>query len=346
MKNTFWCNKIVALLLLSFLPSTLIAHHSVDGTYDESKEIEIAGEITAIRWRNPHVSFSVAATNDAGVTEEWNIETSSLSTLRRRGVSQDFMAVGDSVRVFGIAARRDPTGMHARNLLLPNGAEFLLEDGGTPHWRGISKSTEGNPNLGRLGDSSSPELGIFRVWSLPTELGGGSLWNSSYPLTESARVSENAFDMLTDNITLNCQPKGMPTIMEQPYPISFEQQGENIILRIEEYDSVRTIHMDSASAATPQDLEPARMGYSVGQWEGETLVVTTTNIGWRHFNGRGIPLSEHAQIIERWTASEDGSRLDYSMTTIDPQTFTSPVELKRSRLWYPEAKVSPYQCDY
>ncbi len=342
MSISLWI-KAAAISAISLHALSLMAHHSVDGTYDENRELEISGVITNIRWRNPHVGFNLSVTNTQGQLEDWSVETSSLSSLRRRGVTPDFMRVGDHIQVYGIAARRDPTGIHALSLLLPDASEFILEDGGEPHWADVSRATEGNPNLGRPGDASSPELGIFRVWSLPTELGGGSLWNSSYPLTPLARKSVEAFDLLNDNIARNCAAKGMPTMMEQPYPIAFEKQGNNIVLRVEEYDALRVIDMENTTP--PLTATPSPTGYSVGRWEGKTLVVTTTQIDWPHFDGRGIPLSPEAQIIERWTPSDDGSQLHYSLTTIDPQTFTQPVELKRTRLWYPDAVISPYQCD-
>ena len=63
------------------------------------------------------------------------------------------------------------------------------------------------------------------------------------PMTEAARTALQQF-----NPTLNCVPKGMPTIMDQPFPIAFEDREAQILLRIEEYDIVRTIHMDREAA--------------------------------------------------------------------------------------------------
>ena len=60
---------------------------------------------------------------------------------------------------------------------------------------------------------------------------------NAYPLTPAARAQLAEFDRSTDNPTANCVPKGMPTIMEAPYPIEFvRQDGGDILLKLEEYD--------------------------------------------------------------------------------------------------------------
>lgn len=88
----------------------------------------------------------------------------------------------------------------------------------------------------------------------------------------------------------------------------------------EEFDTVRTIHMNAGSGSRP--ATPSLLGYSVGRWEGPTLVVTTTGVSWRHFDQVGVPLGTAATIVERFTPTPDGSRLDYEMTVTDPATFT------------------------
>ena len=50
------------------------------------------------------------------------------------------------------------------------------------------------------------------------------------------------------------------------------------------------------------------------------------------------------EIDERFTPTEDGSRLDYAMTVTDPSTFTEPVRLEKYWLWFPQVTVEPYEC--
>ena len=134
----------------------------------------------------------------------------------------------------------------------------------------------------------------------------------------------------------------MPTIMEQPYPMDFVQQGENIVLRTEEYDIGRTIHMDADESPVDQPRSP--LGYSVGRWEGDTLVVTTTRLNWPYFDQTGIPRSVDSELVERFIPTEDGSRLDYELTVTDPVNFTEPVTEEKYWLYLPGEVVLPFDC--
>jgi hypothetical protein len=134
----------------------------------------------------------------------------------------------------------------------------------------------------------------------------------------------------------------MPTIMEQPYPMEFVQQGDRILLRMEEYDTVRTIHM--SDKVVPSSLPGHRLGRSVGRWDGKTLVVQTDGITWPHLDSSGTPLSPKARLVERFTTTPDGARLEYSLTVTDPQFLARAVELKRSWVARPNESVKPYNC--
>ena len=130
--------------------------------------------------------------------------------------------------------------------------------------------------------------------------------------------------------------------MEQPYPMEIVEQGDTIVLRIEEYDTIRTVHMNQTAA--PADEPFSKLGYSTGRWEGDTLVVTTTNVNWPHFDSVGIPLSDAVEIVERFIPSADGSTLDLVMTVTDPATFTESVEVGKTFLAIPGIQVEPYEC--
>ena len=75
-----------------------------------------------------------------------------------------------------------------------------------------------------------------------------------------------------------------------------------------------------------------------------TLVVRTTGIDYGHFNQTGIPLTDGVEIEERFTPSEDGSRMDYKMKVTDAAIFTEPVELHKYWLYIPGVTVEPYDC--
>jgi hypothetical protein len=161
------------------------------------------------------------------------------------------------------------------------------------------------------------------------------------PLTPAAQAAVAEFNPVEQSTAPGCTPKGMPDIMNQPFPIELVDRGDTILLRIEEYDTVRTIHMrsDANAAAEPETA----LGYSTGRWEGPTLVIDTSRINdAQYINNRGVPLGAGAQLLERFTRSADGSRLHYSLTITAPESLAEPVEQKRS--WVPGDRVMPFNC--
>jgi hypothetical protein len=313
------------------------AHHS--GSEYAPNTVEIEGTLLEVAWQNPHVHFFVRAKDEKGNLVTWDIEANSLSILRRTDATPENLKVGDSVKVAGAPSRQAPNRMWAMNILAANGREIVLGPGMKPRWTANALGAKSTWFEG--GTAANKAAGIFRVWS--TKFGEpGGLWRRDYPLTDAAKKARASFDLLTDSVAPGCRPKGMPTIMEQPYPLEFMKKGNDIVLRLEEYDTVRTIVMmpDAKFDALPKTL----LGRSKGAWEGDTLVVTTNRIEWAYIDPSGIPQGPSSSIVERFTPTPDGTRLNYTMTITDPATFTSPLELKRSWVWRPDETVKPYNC--
>jgi hypothetical protein len=328
------------------LPAAAAAHHSFFGRFDTERLVELEGDVTAMLWRNPHAYLSVRVD---GVV--WEIETSSLTVLKRMGIDEGTIRVGDRIRIAANPPIGDKKEVYARHVLLPDGRELLMNVGLKPRWAQRAEAVGDDSLLmAREGDSSRPELGIFRVWShtrtiarLFPEVTDPTVDINAYPLTAAARAQLQGFDRTTDNPTANCVPKGMPTIMEAPYPIQFVQlQNGDLELRLEEYDLTRPIYMNAR--VTRELTEPTPLGDSVGRWDGATLVVTTTRVSWPFFSQLGIRQSPGVEIVERFTPTADGSRLDYEMTVSDPATFTRPVVLRQHWLWLPSVTLLPYEC--
>jgi hypothetical protein len=322
--------------------STGYAHHS--GTeYEGQQKIEIEGRLLKVNWQNPHVRLRLQSVDRSGRAFVWDIEGNSLIILRRTNTSPEHLKVGDNVKIFGTPSRAVSNHLYVSAILLSNGEEMIMSYRAKPHW------TSGAGFKSTWLESDTPpnaDAGIFRVWSSKwddPEL-VNIMWKEKdkYPLTAAAKKKLAAWNSDTDTISPGCKPKGMPTIMEQPYPMEFVDRGDVILLRMEEYDSVRTIHMNSRNKV---DAQPKTLlGYSSGHWDGKTLVVHTDRIKWNYFDPNGVPLGSSASIVERFTPNKDGSRLNYVITVTDPETFTEPVEMKGAWVWRPAEQVKPYGC--
>ena len=144
-----------------------------------------------------------------------------------------------------------------------------------------------------------------------------------------------------DSFVVSCEPRGMPLIMNNPYPLEFIDEGDLLTLRGQYYDFSRIIHMNGATA--PDEQPRTLLGHSVGHGEGNSLVVETTRISWPYFDFIGTPLSGALRVIERFTLSGDQASLNYHMTIIDPATFSEPATREQTLLALGES-VGPFEC--
>ncbi len=336
-------------LLVGLVLSTgVLAHHSPNLHFDRDDIAEVTGDITDVAWRNPHTEITVIVVGENGEEIEWLVDTRGATQFLRAGLDQEAFKVGDSIQVAGFRGRRNRNAIFSTNILLSDGRELVADNFAEPRWapsRAVNLVLR-DQTLPSAADLPSEVEGIFRVWgrarsSYGIQGTGRSLWKDSYPLTERARVTQAAWDRVVDNPYISCGT-GMPAIMDLTTPMEFIQEGGDIVLYLEEQDSVRRIHMTDTEA--PRQAAATPMGYSTGRWDGETLVVTTTHVGWPWFDQSGVPQTEAVEFVERFAPSADGRILTYEIIVTDPETFTEPVLLERHWVWEPTLQRRPYNC--
>jgi Family of unknown function (DUF6152) len=315
-----------------------LAHHAASGLYDRSTTVAVSGTIDSVFWRNPHVRLSLAVAGADGATEMWEVETGSVNTLERMGVTADRFNVGDRIDVSGYAGRGGRKIMFAQEMVAANGESLPLGGGGG----GDITQRYARPEqvaAGRALDSG-PAADIFRVW-VPTVLPNTGAGRTTFPLTAAALAARASWDPAQDPV-LRCIPPGMPAAMDNPYPIAFDRRGDDIVVRLEEWDGVRTIHMGAASGAAP--TAPSPMGYSVGRFEGNTLVVDTDRIDYPYFDDLGTPQSRDIRVRERFTLLAAERRLTWDAEIVDPKNFTATVVMKIEWQWIPGHEIKPFDC--
>jgi hypothetical protein len=176
-------------------------------------------------------------------------------------------------------------------------------------------------------------------------------WASDPPLTAAARAAWQVFDPVRDDPVNDCRPPGMPQVITRSgrFAIRFERLGDDIVLKNEYREIDRVIRMTAAEGAAAGRGAPTPLGYSTGRWDGESLVVTTTNIDSPYFQLyglEGVPQSLEMQIVERFTPSADGNELIYDLAATDPRTFTREVTAEgyRTFRWQPGFEFLPQNC--
>jgi hypothetical protein len=341
-------SRQVATLWLMGLPVTVLGHHSLLG-YEKSELIEVEGEVTSIFWRNPHIRLTVSTTAETGQVEVWTVEGGPINTMERIGISPERVHIGDNIKISGHASTRVENALQPVLVTLANGQALVLNKESASAFGLLAESAQ---TVSATADDEAVDAavsaahGIFRVWSNRERhwIQDSREWGVRvHPLQEAARLAQAGWNQPTDDIALQCIPAGMPEAMMMPFPIEFMEQDGDMLIHIEEWDNVRTIHM--GDAATVADLPPSSLGTSLGHWEGNTLVVTTNNINYPFFDDRGTPMSEAVEIVERFTLSEDETRLDWTATVVDPGTFTEPVAMPELHWeWIPGEEVKEYNC--
>jgi hypothetical protein len=130
-------------------------------------------------------------------------------------------------------------------------------------------------------------------------------------------------DNSKDNPDAHCLPMGFMQFHNHPEPRKIIQTKDVILIIYEANSGLRQIFMDGRSLPGP-DAEPWWYGYSVGKWEGDTLVVETR--GFRDgewLDVRGSPLTDMAKVTEKFRRTNYGE-LDIEITVDDPKAYTKP----------------------
>jgi hypothetical protein len=330
--NAAWL-LMTAAWAFPFLSPTADAHHSY-AEFDDKQTIEIEGILTTASWQNPHANLIVRTLDG----RTFQVETIGVNYLRRLDAPLDLYQVGSTVKVAGWPSKRSSSRIYGTNILSSDGQELVLWQA-APRWR---PTAFGNATPAMFGPVTAvaPQAVytkvLFQVWgSVYGDPDGALQFSTPLSLTEAA-IKVRASFPFDDTPALGCKPKGMWIIMAQPFPIDFIDRGSTILLRLEEFDSVRTIHMDEGEDPDTQARSP--LGYSVGRWEDGTLVVETTRLegGW-------VPFGPSAHLVERFTPGDDG-RLHYTIRITDPDFVTQPAEATRYWVARPGEEVLPFAC--
>lgn len=146
-----------------------------------------------------------------------------------------------------------------------------------------------------------------------------------------------------DDVTANCLPPGMPHIMVVPYPFEIVQTLGRVLMLFEYSGQVRRIHTDGTSAGADED--PSYYGFSVGHWEGDTLVVTTDHVrADTQDDFSGLPHSDALVVTER-IRRLDHDTLQDQITLTDPKAYAEPFAVTRAYKLHPTWSIGEYVCE-
>jgi len=194
-------------------------------------------------------------------------------------------------------------------------------------------------------DPKSPPVGAF--WDLATNIKDGLPMT---PWAADVKKKRMATDM-KDNPDANCMPMGITQFHMQPQPRKIVQTPTLIVILYESNYGQRYIYLDGRTLPKQGEPQPWWYGYSVGRWEGDTLVVETNNLrgaeegpydGW--LDVRGTPFSGQAKFTERFRRPTFG-KLEIDVTLEDAKAFTKPFTVRINQRLMADEEPIEFVCN-
>lgn len=228
---------------------------------------------------------------------------------------------------------------------------------------GLPKSADGSPNLNapvpRTPDGKPDLSGIWRpdrnqkcppdgcpdnqMSEQFLDLGWGLKGGLPYQPWAAALVKERSEQNGKDDPTSNCYPGGIVRLHTYPTFSKIVQTPGLIVILSEREVTYRQIFMDGRPL--PSDPLPTWKGYSVGRWEGDTLVVESN--GFRSegiwLDRKGSPLTDAARITERFRRVNYG-RMEVQVTINDPKAYTAPFTVTLNEYLAPNTELLDFVC--
>jgi len=204
------------------------------------------------------------------------------------------------------------------------------------------KASDGKPDLSGFWESDTAYF-----YDLAKDLKPGDLvmqpWAKA--LQAEREGKEHQDDPLSD-----CMPPGVPRINMSTdamvHPFKIVQTPKLVVLLYETSanSTFRQVFLDGRPL--PKDPQPTWLGYSIGRWESDTLVVETIGFNGRSWldTAKGHPQSEAAHVTERFTRRDFG-HLEINITIDDPKTYVKPWSAKVPVHLLPDSDLIETYCE-
>lgn len=204
------------------------------------------------------------------------------------------------------------------------------------------KAADGKPDLSGVWES---EPAYF--YDLANDLKPGDVMMLPWA---KALVAEREGKEHQDDPLSECMPPGVPRINmstnNMPHPFKVVQTPSLVLLLYETSanSTFRQVFLDGR--ALPQDPQPTWLGYSVGRWDGNTLVVDTIGFNGRSWvdTAKGHPQTEAAHVTERF-ARPDFGHLQIDITIDDPKAYAKPWRAKVPVHLLPDTDLIETYCE-
>ena len=204
-------------------------------------------------------------------------------------------------------------------------------------WQGAGAPPGGGEAVGQAVDPNAPPVAGFL--NIAQNLKDGPPFRPEGKALLEARRASNG----KDNPEAACLPMGIVQFHTQGAPRKFVQTPDLLVILYEASMGIRQIFTDGRKLPT-DDPQPWWYGYSVGHWEGDTLVVETAGLrdgGW--LDVFGTPLTDAAKVTERFRRPAYG-RMEIDVTIDDPKAYTAPWTVRVNQKLMPDQELLEFVC--
>jgi len=311
------------------------AHHAWAAVFTE-ETMEIEGVVTEYNFKNPHVNIMLSVTDEDGVETEWMATGPAAPPFRRWGWTENTIAVGQYLQLTG---RKSRTGAPMIVMVGDDiqSGRFLELD---PADGSIIRKVVGTVN-----ESQAPvvvaslplTLGDGRVNLTGTWLGGPRGRRDPPPLNEVGAALQADFDALNDPAFATCSDPGLVRqVAFTPHPMRVMQYDDRVVFEYEEHGGRREIYLDGRG---PDTSEHSRFGHHVARYEGDELIIESSQLLGNLASGGGNALSDQTTTIERYRRVDDpevGPMFEMSMAISDPGHLTDTWNIRWLKVFAPE----------
>jgi hypothetical protein len=227
----------------------------------------------------------------------------------------------------------------------PAGAQWLNQP-----TAGIPRLPDGKPNLAAPAPRTPDgKIDLYGIWEPTTKYIrniAADLKPEDVPLQPWAQAVYNerlSGARSREEPDANCLPQGVPKIDAAPAPYKFINMPTGIAILYEAFNQWRQVFTDGRPL--PKDPNPTWFGYSIGRWEGDTLVVDTTG-----FNGKawidqvGHPSTDALHVTERFTRQSVG-QLEIRITIDDLKAYTKPWTVTENLKLLVDSELLEFVCN-
>ncbi|HAY46583.1 MAG TPA: hypothetical protein DCY55_09930 [Gammaproteobacteria bacterium] len=325
-KEVSFTQSVLTAFALSISLVTIVqAHHGFAFEFDPEQQGTVSGVVTNVRFANPHVVYMLDVEMGDGKSEEWLLLTHNVGVMRQQGWDKQTVAVGDLIEASGSLGRGGTKKLSLDSIVLADGSRRTPRGG---EYSDAYTTNEVNANAESFYGITPNDY--------PIDITG--TWNNRYkfrltvddlepkptPFTEAGRKVFDATENWQDPAK-SCKAAGLPRWFGAPFTQEILDAGSHYIMT--NPFGTRRVWMNERES--PEHLLASPLGFSVGRWEDNVLIIETTHLLAAWLDGSGLPMSgEGTRLVETYAVSDDRLTMEREMTIYDPY-YSAP--LVRSR---------------